>query len=167
MRVVIQRVTEAEVTVDGQCVGAIGAGLLLLAAVERGDTDHELRWMAGKIAHLRIFRDEAGVKNLSVLDVGGGVGGGGGGGGGGGVLLVPNFTVAGDCRKGRRPGYERAMEPERARGAMERFAGMIREHGLAVETGVFGAQMAVSLVNDGPVTIVIEKKHGEHNGASA
>lgn len=157
MRVVIQRVTEAEVTVDGQCVGAIGAGLLLLAAVERGDTDHELRWMAGKIAHLRIFRDEAGVKNLSVLDVGGG----------GGVLLVPNFTVAGDCRKGRRPGYERAMEPERARGAMERFAGMIREHGLAVETGVFGAQMAVSLVNDGPVTIVIEKKHGEHNGASA
>jgi D-tyrosyl-tRNA(Tyr) deacylase len=152
MRVVIQRGTEAEVKVDGQRVGAIGAGLLLLAAVERGDTDHELRWMAGKIANLRIFRDEAGVKNLSVLDAGGG------------VLLVPNFTVAGDCRKGRRPGYERAMEPERARGAMERFAGMIREYGLAVETGVFGAQMVVSLVNDGPVTIVIEKRPREGDG---
>ncbi len=149
MRAVVQRVSEASVTIDGAVVGAIGRGLLVLAAVEKADTDKDRAWMAEKLAHLRLFPDAEGKMNLSVLDVGGG------------VLMVPNFTVAGDCRKGRRPGFDGAMRPPEAEREFGALCNAVGALGVRVERGVFGADMKVALVNDGPVTVIVESSRGE------
>jgi D-tyrosyl-tRNA(Tyr) deacylase len=131
---------------DERSHALIDTGLLVLAAIEQGDTGADQEWMAGKIAHLRIFADDEGKMNRSVLDVGGE------------VLLVSNFTVAGDARKGRRPSFDRAMRPPEAEAAFEALADALRELGVRVQTGVFGAHMHVSLVNDGPVTIWLDSR---------
>ncbi len=147
MRAVIQRVSGAKVTVGGDEVGRIGRGLLVLAGFAPGDDDAVLRWMAEKIVRLRIFEDGAGKMNRSVADIGGG------------ILLVPQFTLYGDAAKGNRPGFSGAAPPERAHPLFERMARRLREaSGVPVETGRFGASMRVELVNDGPVTILLEKE---------
>jgi len=126
-------------------VGTIGRGLLVLLGVERGDGEAQAQWLASKIACLRIFEDAAGKMNLSVLDVGGG------------ALVVSQFTLLADCRRGRRPGWQRAADPTVAEALYERFAALLAAAGVgAVETGVFGAMMQVELVNDGPVTLVVD-----------
>lgn len=144
MRVLLQRVSRASVTVDGQVVGAIGPGLLLLVGVRRGDDLATAEWLAQKVAHLRIFEDEAGKMNRSVLEVGGS------------ALVVSQFTLYADVRKGRRPSFIEAAPPEEARPLVDAFADALRRLGLPVETGVFGAHMDVELVNDGPVTIWLD-----------
>lgn len=144
MRLVIQRVSEASVSVDGVERARIGAGLLVLCGLFAEDTDAQLAWCAEKLPALRIFEDAQGKMNLSVKDVGGG------------IILVPNFTLAGDARQGRRPAFDRAMRPELAGPAFERFAGLVGASGVPVGTGVFRAHMKVALVNDGPVTVVLE-----------
>ncbi len=152
MRCVVQRVKSADVRVtdaDGATreVGRIGAGLVVLAGLAKADTQRELAWMSEKIANLRIFEDAQGRMNLSVRDTGGG------------VLVVPNFTVVGDAGKGRRPSFDGAMAPEQASGVFDAFVALVRAAagaGVAVATGEFRAMMAVTLVNDGPVTIVVE-----------
>lgn len=153
MRCVVQRVREARVTIEGRCVGEIGCGLLVLAAVELGDGEAERAWMAEKLVHLRIFPDADGKMNRSVLDLGSSNGAAG-------ILLISNFTVAGECSKGRRPGFDRAMKPPEAKEQFDQLLAAVRSlgapHGVRVETGEFGADMRVSLVNDGPVTLVIE-----------
>jgi D-tyrosyl-tRNA(Tyr) deacylase len=154
MIVVLQRVREAAVEVDGCRVGAIGAGLLALVGVGRDDTDDEAAWMAGKIADLRVFEDESGKMNRSVREAGGA------------VLLVSQFTLYGDCRKGRRPSFDRAAAPGPGRALYEALAAHLRGSGLVVETGVFGAHMRVSLINDGPVTLILERA-GAGNGDGA
>ena len=146
MRIVVQRVASASVTVGGETVGEIGRGLLLLVGVTHDDTEADAKWMADKIAGLRIFEDEAGKMNRSVLDVGGG------------VLSVSQFTLYGDCRKGRRPNFMEAARPEQAEPLYETLNRYLREHGLHVETGRFGAMMQVSLVNDGPVTLILDTR---------
>lgn len=143
MRAVVQRVSEARVEVDGQIVGEIGRGLMVLAGCGEGDGEDDARWLADKIANLRVFEDEDGKMNLSVLDIGGS------------VLLVPNFTLYGDCRKGRRPSFTGACDPEIADGFMDVLADRIAEAGLEVERGEFGAHMHVSLTNNGPVTLLL------------
>jgi D-tyrosyl-tRNA(Tyr) deacylase len=153
MKAVLQRVSSASVTVDGVERGLIGRGLLVLAGLESDDTEADLAWMAAKLTGLRIFEDASGKMNLSVADAGGE------------VLLVPNFTLAGDCRKGRRPGFDRAMAPELAAPAFERFAGMVGAHGVPVQKGVFRAHMAVALVNDGPVTILLDSSESRGGGS--
>lgn len=149
MRCVIQRVLNASVEVEGACVGAIGPGLLVLAGLEREDGEREMLWMAEKVCTLRIFEDDAGKMNRSVLDVSGG------------VLIVPNFTVAGDAQKGRRPSFDGAMRPELAGPMFDRFVMLCREQGVQVATGMFRAQMRVMLCNDGPITIVVESRAGK------
>jgi len=144
VRVLLQRVSRASVTVDGQVVGAIGPGLLLLVGVRRGDDQATAEWMAQKVANLRIFEDEAGKMNRSVLEVGGS------------ALVVSQFTLYADVRKGRRPSFIEAAPPEEARPLVDAFAAALRRLGLPVETGVFGAHMDVELVNDGPVTIWLD-----------
>jgi D-tyrosyl-tRNA(Tyr) deacylase len=146
MRVVVQRVSSASVDVGGETVGAIRHGLLLLVGLTHDDTEADARWMADKIAGLRIFEDDAGKMNRSVLDVGGG------------VLSVSQFTLYGDCRKGKRPNFMEAARPEQAEPLYERFNGYLREQGLVVETGRFGAMMEVRLVNDGPVTLILDTR---------
>ncbi|RUS47713.1 D-aminoacyl-tRNA deacylase [Cohnella sp. AR92] len=144
MRVVLQRVSQASVRVEGKTVGEIGKGLLLLVGIAPGDGDKELAWMADKVAGLRIFEDEAGRMNLSASDIGGE------------ILSVSQFTLYGDCRKGRRPNFMGAAKPELASVLYDRFNGLLREKGFNVGTGVFGAMMDVSLVNDGPVTLILD-----------
>jgi len=144
MRAVVQRVTEASVEVEGVIVGAIGQGLLALVSAGQDDGDGDAPTMADKIAGLRIFSDEAGKMNLDVGQVGGA------------VLLVSQFTLHGDARKGKRPSFMAAMAPERARVQIEVVARELRARGLRVEQGVFGADMAVRLLNDGPVTILLD-----------
>jgi len=144
VRAVIQRVTEAGVAVDGQIVGAIQRGLLVLLGVAQGDTDEDARWLASKCAGLRILEDAEGRMNDSVVESGGS------------VLLVSQFTLLADCRKGRRPSFTGAEDPGAAEAMCDRFAELLRAEGLAVETGRFGAKMAVALVNDGPVTIILD-----------
>ncbi len=129
---------------DGRTVGEIGAGLLVLLGVAQGDTEREAAWVADKIANLRIFEDDGGKMNLSVQEIGGG------------VLVVSQFTLLADCRKGRRPSFIGAAPPEEADRLYRMVAERLREAGLPVETGLFQARMQVSLVNDGPVTIVLE-----------
>lgn len=148
MRAVVQRVASATLNVvtDGEerLHASIARGLVVLAGVERDDREADADWMAGKIANLRIFNDDEGKMNLSVLDVGGE------------VLLVSNFTVAGDARKGRRPSFDHAMRPPRAEGAFDDLVERVRALGVSVQTGVFGAHMHVTIVNDGPVTIWLQ-----------
>lgn len=146
MRIVLQRVSEASVTVEGKTAGQIGRGALLLVGVGKDDTERDADYLAEKIAHLRIFSDTAGKMNLSLLDVGGA------------ALVVSQFTLYGDCRKGRRPGFDAAAPPELANKLYEYLAAKIRLLGVRVETGVFQASMAVKLVNDGPVTFVLESR---------
>jgi len=144
MRAVIQRVLEASVSVDGRDVAAIGPGLLILVGVGQGDTEEVARWLAGKVAEVRIFEDAEGKMNRSVREVGGA------------ALVVSQFTLYGDARKGRRPSFSDAAPPEAAVPLLQRFVSDLRERGLPVQEGVFGARMQVRLVNDGPVTIFLD-----------
>ncbi len=146
MRCVIQRVTSASVTVNGATVGKIGQGLVILAAVEKGDSPAEMKAAAAKISGLRIFADSAGKMNLSLADVGGA------------ILAVSQFTLAGTIAGGRRPSFDRAEEPARARELFDLFVVLLRGHGIPVETGVFREYMEVALVNDGPVTFVFDSR---------
>ena len=140
----MQRVTYAKVEVDGAVVGEIGSGLLVLLGVAKGDTTMDAEFLAAKVAQLRIFADEAGKMNRSVTEAGGA------------MLVVSQFTLYGDCRKGRRPSFDSAAPPEDARRLYECYVEVTRRAGLHVETGVFQADMAVSLLNDGPVTLIVE-----------
>jgi D-tyrosyl-tRNA(Tyr) deacylase len=145
MRIVLQRVSRARVSVDGRVTGEIGAGLLLLVGFTEGDGDEALAWMAEKVVGLRIFPDEAGKMNRSVEEAGGA------------VLIVSQFTLYGDARKGRRPSFIEAARPETAIPLYERFVERMRATGRPVATGEFGAMMDVELVNDGPVTLILER----------
>ncbi|HET7230515.1 MAG TPA: D-aminoacyl-tRNA deacylase [Longimicrobium sp.] len=145
MRIVLQRVSRARVTVEGRVTGEIGRGLLLLAGFTEGDTDDALAWMVKKIVQLRVFPDEEGKMNRSVEEVGGA------------ILVVSQFTLYGDARKGNRPSFVDAARPETAIPLYERFVAMLRGAGRPVETGEFGAMMDVELVNDGPVTLILER----------
>ncbi len=144
MRVVIQRVSSARVRVDGQTTGEIGRGLLVLLGVSREDGPTDAQYIAGKLRDLRLFEDDAGKMNRSVVDIGGA------------ILIVSQFTLHGDVRKGRRPSFDRAAPPEFARQMYEEVVRMLRGDGLRVETGVFQAHMQVELVNDSPVTILLD-----------
>jgi D-tyrosyl-tRNA(Tyr) deacylase len=145
MRAVVQRVSRASVAVDGQVVGAIGPGLMILVGVTHTDGHDEADWLARKIAGLRIFEDREGRLNLSVIDVEGE------------ALVVSQFTLFADSRKGRRPSFVDAARPKVAEPLVERFAETLREHGIPTETGVFGAHMLVEIHNDGPVTLILER----------
>lgn len=145
MRVVLQRVARARVTVEGRVTGEIGCGLLLLAGFTDGDSEDALAWMADKVVGLRIFPDDEGKMNRSVQEAGGG------------LLVVSQFTLYGDTRKGRRPSFIDAARPEIAIPLYERFVALLRATGLPVGTGEFGAMMDVELVNDGPVTLILER----------
>ena len=146
MRVVIQRVSEASVTVDQQTVGAIGQGLMVLLGVAQGDTSQEAKSLAEKTAGLRIFEDDAGKMNRSVEEIGGS------------LLVVSQFTLLGDCRKGRRPGFTDAAPPELADQLYEEYVAALRNRGVNVATGVFRADMQVALVNNGPVTMLLDSR---------
>ncbi len=145
MRVVLQRVSSASVTIEGEVVGRIGRGLLLLAGFTHGDTADQADWMAEKVAGLRLFTDAEGKMNLGLAEVGGA------------VLVVSQFTLYGNAEKGRRPSFIDAARPETAIPLYERFIEQLRAQGLEVATGRFGAMMDVALVNDGPVTLVLER----------
>ena len=150
MRVLVQRVKSARVEVAGEVVGAIGVGLLVFVGVEADDSLADINWLSAKLSKLRIFDDEAGVMNCSVVDVGGD------------VLAVSQFTLFASVRKGSRPSWSRAARPEISQPLFDRFVGQLeRELGRKVPTGIFGADMQVHLVNDGPVTIVIDSKNPE------
>ena len=146
MRAVVQRVKSSEVTVAGESVGRIGPGLMVLLGVDRDDRPQDADYLAAKIAHLRIFEDEAGKMNRSLVDCGGA------------MLVVSQFTLLGDCRKGRRPSFVKAAPPDKGEALYAHFVDRVRQLGLTVETGRFGAMMAVALVNDGPVTLVIDSR---------
>ncbi len=146
MRVVVQRCKEAKVTVDETITGEIGKGLLLLVGVTHGDTEKDAKYLADKIANLRIFEDEAGKMNFSVTDTGGA------------ILSVSQFTLYGDCRKGRRPNFMAAAAPTEAQALYDYFNRELSGNGLQVETGVFGAMMDVSLTNWGPVTLILDSQ---------
>lgn len=145
MRVLLQRVKEASVTVDEETIGQIEAGYLLLVGVTHEDTETEVNWLADKVAGLRVFEDSDEKMNLSIQDVAGK------------VLSVSQFTLYGDTLKGRRPAFTQAAKPDIAERLYEKFNERLRTHGLVVETGKFGAMMDVALVNDGPVTLMLEK----------
>lgn len=150
MRVVIQRVSEASVTVDGNITGSVGRGLLVLLGIEDADTDEDIEWLSSKIVNLRIFDDEQGVMNRSVLDIGGD------------VLLVSQFTLHAATRKGNRPSYIRASKPDIAIPMYEKMIKRLEaDMGKGIQTGIFGADMKVRLLNDGPVTITIDSKAKE------
>ncbi len=145
MRALIQRVSEASVTVDGEVVGAIDRGLVVLVGVKEGDTEEEADWLARKIAGLRIFEDREGRMNVGLLDVGGQ------------ALVVSQFTLYADASKGRRPSFVDAAPPEVAEPLVDHFVQALRDHRVPVEEGVFGAMMMVEIHNDGPVTIMLER----------
>lgn len=144
MRSVVQRVNRARVTVDKELVGTIGPGVVVLLGIHTDDGEKEARWMADKILNLRIFEDKNGLMNRSLLDVGGE------------MLIVSQFTLYGDCRKGRRPGYSSAARPERAEPLYEHFVQTVKQLGITTATGRFQAMMQVELVNDGPVTLLLD-----------
>lgn len=146
MRSVVQRVKRASVTVNGQTVGQITDGLLVLLAVGQGDSVNDLTWMVDKLVGLRIFEDEEGKMNRSILDMGGE------------LLVVSQFTLYGDCRKGKRPSFSSAAPPDQAKEMFEKSVEAIRSYGLKVETGIFQAEMDVELINDGPVTILLDSE---------
>ena len=145
MRAVVQRVSRAAVRIDGESVGAIGRGFVVLAGFHASDTEAALAWMADKIVGLRVFADAEDKMNLALGDVGGA------------LLVISQFTLYGDVQKGRRPSFVDAAPPAVAEPLYERFVAMLRERGARVETGRFGAMMDVELVNDGPVTLVLER----------
>lgn len=147
MRAVVQRVTNADVKIDGRVNGKIDNGLLVLLGVGNSDTEEDMKYIADKIIKLRIFSDENDKMNLSLEDVGGS------------MLVISQFTLYGDCSHGRRPYFGNAMEPVSANEMYEKFVAYIRERGIHTETGEFGADMKVSLTNDGPVTIILESKN--------
>ena len=147
MRAVVQRVTNADVKIDGRVNGKIDNGLLVLLGVGNSDTEEDMKYIADKIIKLRIFSDENDKMNLSLEDVGGS------------MLVISQFTLYGDCSHGRRPYFGNAMEPVSANEMYEKFVAYIREQGIHTETGEFGADMKVSLTNDGPVTIILESKN--------
>ena len=144
MRAVLQRVSQASVKVDGSVTGAIDRGLLVLLGIEEQDTAAEADYLVDKTLGLRVFPDEQGKMNLNVFQAGGS------------LLVISQFTLVGDCRKGRRPSFDHAAGPQKALALYEYFVGRARENGIRVETGVFQAHMDVDLVNDGPVTILID-----------
>lgn len=144
MRAVLQRVTRAAVTVEGREVARIGPGLCILLGVGEGDTESEAEELARKMAQLRIFRDEAGLFNRSILELGGE------------ALVVSQFTLYADCRRGRRPSFSQAARPDAAEPLVERFCRALREAGIPTQTGIFGAMMEVEIHNDGPVTIFLD-----------
>lgn len=146
MRAVVQRVHDSSVTVDGRVVGRIGKGLLVLLGVSETDSEKDADYLADKIVELRCFADSASKFNLTINDAGGA------------VLAVPQFTLFGDCRRGKRPSFTEAARPELAVPLYERFVARVRECGIAVQTGEFGAHMDVQLVNDGPVTLLLDSK---------
>ena len=146
MKAVIQRVTRASVEVEGRIIGRIGAGLLVLLGVAKGDDERDLSYLLEKLQTLRIFGDDQGKMNRSLVDVGGA------------LLLVSQFTLLGDTSKGRRPGFDLAASPEAARALYEQAVERLRSAGLTVETGVFGAHMQVELLNDGPVTFIVDSR---------
>jgi D-tyrosyl-tRNA(Tyr) deacylase len=146
MRAVVQRVSRSSVTVDGEVVGAVDRGVMVLLGVTHGDGEEQARWLASKVAGLRIFEDAEGKMNRSLLDVGGG------------ALVISQFTLYGDCRRGRRPSFSTAARPEIAEPLVEQFADYLRQEGVQpVESGVFGAYMQVEIHNDGPVTLILER----------
>ncbi len=149
MRIVLQRVTRAAVRVNDEQIACIGKGFLLLVAVGRDDQEDEFAYWARRIPELRVFRDATGRMNCSLRDVGGA------------VLCVSQFTLYGDCRKGRRPSFTQAAPPEDASRQFDRFAELLREEGVEVQTGSFGAMMNVELINDGPVTLILERVRGQ------
>ena len=149
MQLVIQRVKQASVSVDGHVVGAIGHGLMILVGIRTDDTEAEAQWLASKIATLRIFDDDQGKLNRSVLDVGGS------------ILTVSQFTLYADGRKGRRPSYDQAAPPEVAEPLVNRFVELLQAEGVPVQTGVFRAHMLVEIHNDGPVTILLDRTNDQ------
>jgi D-aminoacyl-tRNA deacylase len=146
MRIVLQRVSRAHVDVARETVGSIGPGLMILLGVTHQDTREDVDYLAQKVVQLRIFPDDAGRMNRSLLDVGGA------------LLVVSQFTLYGDCRKGRRPGFDQAAAPEHARELYEYFVQVLKSSNVTVETGIFQAEMEVHLINDGPVTFVLDSK---------
>ena len=146
MRVVLQRVSGAAVRVDGKTVGKISLGFLVLAGIGQNDTEEDYRFIAEKIVNLRVFEDEAGKMNRSLPDVKGA------------LLVVSQFTLFADCRKGRRPSFIKAAPPDKACADFDKFVRILREKSVKVETGIFGAMMDVELVNDGPVTIILDSE---------
>ena len=152
VKIVLQRVTNASVTIDEKRIAAIGPGLLLLLGVHINDTGAEADFLADKCAVLRIFTDENGKMNRSLVDVGGA------------ALVVSQFTLLGDCTKGRRPSFIAAAEPEKGDALYRHFVNRLKTHIMDVQTGIFGAMMQVELVNDGPVTLVLERSNGPTQG---
>ena len=146
MRIVLQRVKNARVDVAGETVGSIGNGLVILLGVTQADQPEDAEYLADKVVHLRIFSDQAGRMNRSLLETGGA------------LLVVSQFTLYGDCRKGRRPSFDHAAPPEQARALYECFIERLKSSNIAVETGVFQAEMELHLINDGPVTFIVESK---------
>ncbi|MBO4244175.1 MAG: D-tyrosyl-tRNA(Tyr) deacylase [Bacteroidales bacterium] len=147
MKIVVQRVTQASVTIDGKVKGEIKDGFMILAGFVDDDTDQDLEWIAGKIVGLRVFNDQQGVMNLSIQDTGGD------------ILLISQFTLHALTKKGNRPSYIMAAKPEIAKPLYNKFIGVLEKHlGKPISTGEFGADMKVSLLNDGPVTIIIDSK---------
>ncbi len=146
MRLVIQRVLESSVRIDGECVGQIGPGLMVLCGVEEGDSEADVRYCIEKTVNLRIFEDDAGKMNRSILEAGGE------------ILAISQFTLHGDVRHGRRPSFIKAARPETAVSLYQAYCDGLRQAGVHVETGIFQADMKVSLINDGPVTLLVDSR---------
>jgi D-aminoacyl-tRNA deacylase len=155
VRIVLQRVKSARVEVAGETVGSIGSGLLIFVGVTHADTEDDVHYLADKVTQLRIFADEAGRMNRSLVETRGS------------LLVVSQFTLYGDCRKGRRPSFDHAARPEQARILYERFIQCVKLSNIAVETGVFQAEMEIHLINDGPVTFILDSRRAAADGSAS